>query len=447
MKLMMRILPLLLAASAAYAQPFLVKPYLQFGDNPADPQKMSVLWHTADRDGTFAVQWRQGGGKWSRPAPASSHRIAVRSIEPHRVWLAALAGLKPGTAFEYQVLEAGKPVFQATAKTRKSSRQPYRFALFGDSGAGTPEQRVIAAQVAASKPDFVFITGDIVYSRGRISEYREKYFPFYESLIASVPVAAAPGNHDIATPDVRGNPDAMGYFHYFNLPLNGPEGVNAPPLEGPEQDRAAVIAASNGKFPRMANYSFDYGNSHWLVIDANRWVDFKDPKLRAWIAADLKNSRATWKFVAVHQPGFNSSDAHFNEQRTRLVSDLFEAGGVDIVWAGHVHNYQRSFPMKFANASGPDLRGRVSGDWTLDKNYDGATRTRPNGPIYIVSGAGGAGLYDKEQETKPGSWQAFTHKFISTTHSFSVADVDGKKLTVRQLDTQGRELDRFVITK
>ena len=71
----------------------------------------------------------------------------------------------------------GEKVFQARARARKSKDQPYRFAVFGDCGAGTPEERAVAYQTYKARPDFVFIPGDIVYSRGRISEYRTKYFP------------------------------------------------------------------------------------------------------------------------------------------------------------------------------------------------------------------------------------------------------------------------------
>jgi acid phosphatase type 7 len=70
---------------------------------------------------------------------------------------------------------------------------------------------------------------------------------------------------------------------------------------------------------------------------------------------------------------------------------------VDVVFNGHVHNYQRSVPLKFdiAETEKPgkiawkDLAGKeVAGKFSLDTNFDGITRTRPKGIIYIVSGAG-----------------------------------------------------------
>jgi len=67
--------------------------------------------------------------------------------------------------------------------------------------------------------------------------------------------------------------------------------------------------------------------------------------------------------------------------------------------------------------------------------------------IYLITGAGGQRLYNPEQQADSDSWQKFTDKFISTVHSLTVADVDGKTLTIRQLAADGAELDRFVVTK
>ena len=164
---------LLLTLSLAAQDVFIAKPYLQLGNFPSvkDSDKISLLWHTTDEKHSFTVVAKSAGAKsWSKPFTATAQRIAVRTIDPHLVWTANIPGLKPGVEFNYQVLRDGKKVFEATAKARKSANQPFRFAAFGDISQGTPEQKAVAFQVAQAKPDFVFAAGDIVYSRGRISE-------------------------------------------------------------------------------------------------------------------------------------------------------------------------------------------------------------------------------------------------------------------------------------
>jgi hypothetical protein len=125
---------------------------------------------------------------------------------------------------------------------------------------------------------------------------------------------------------------------------------------------------------------------------------------------------------------------------------------VDVVFAGHVHNYQRSFPLTFVPAAQPDgspasPRGAVAGEWKLDKTFGNGANAKPHGVIYIVSGAGGAGLYNPEQQTDPGSWQTFTDKFISQVHSLSVVDIAGKTCRLRQISETGDTVDSFKVSK
>src|SRR4029077_10051655 len=117
----------------------------------------------------------------------------------------------------------------------------------------------------------------------------------------------------------------LAYFLYWDQPLNGPVApagaVKAGHvLTGSEEAQPGFLAASKPRYPRMANFSFDYGNAHWTVLDANTYMDWSNPSLREWLAQDLTAARsATWRFVAFHQPCFNSSKHHFAEQYMRLL--------------------------------------------------------------------------------------------------------------------------------
>ena len=451
---------------------FLVKPYLQWGPSPSPSptEAGSLRWQTDDRDADWAVEVQTAeGGPWRAVEAPASRRVAVPTIRPHRIYESALKGPGEGSAFRYRVVKDGIPVFSARTRARKPAGEPRRVVVFGDCAAGTPEQKAIAYQTFVARPDLVVIAGDVVYSRGRISEYREKFWPVYNAevaspttgapLLRSTMVVAGPGNHDIGTRDLAAYPDGLAYFLNWSQPRNGPFGTvgrpNTPTLEGPEANRKAFLEAAGPAYPRMANFSFDDGETHWTVLDANPYVDWSDATLRDWIERDLAAaSGATWRFVTFHQPGFHSSRKHFGEQETRVLAPLFELGRVDLVFNGHVHNYQRSFPLRFAPSPGSAAAAqagggsrKVEGEWRLDRAFDGRTRTRPEGVIYLVTGGGGAHLYDPEQQDEPASWQPFTHKFISKVHSFTVVDIDGPRLTVRQVSDRGEELDRFVLDR
>ena len=481
----------LLTGQIENPSPFLEKPYLQLGDSPklSSPESLVLLWHTTNVPANWTAEVRTAKDpEWRGVAPPSSQTVIAPAgpaivagvngaktnappspaIDPHFVYRARLTGLPPGEEFSYRVLKDGKPVFESRARARKSAAQSYRFVLFGDCGQGTPSENAIAYQASLAKPDFIFIPGDIVYSSGRISEYRTKFFPTYNadqaspevgaSLLRSVPFIAAPGNHDTALNNYLRFPDALAYFLYWDQPLNGPIAVpgsvkTSHVLTGNSEAQPSFLEAAKPRYPRMANFSFDYGNSHWTVLDANVYMDWTNPALREWLARDLEAARsATFRFVAFHQPGFNSAHEHFTDQWMRTLSPIFEAKHVDIVFAGHVHNYQRSFPLTFTpkpqeNGAVMGPRGEVAGEWQLDHTFRDGNNARPKGVIYIVSGAGGAGLYNPEQEADPASWQPFTDKFLSQQHSFSVVDVSGKTFRLSQVSESGKEIDSFQIVK
>jgi len=342
----------------------------------------------------------------------------------------------------------------------------------GTIGAGTDEQKPLAHRAFLEKPDLIVVPGDIVYEHGLVSEYDVTFWPIYNAdqpsdagapLMRSIPFAVAPGNHDTDSRNLDTYPDALAYYMFWDQPLNGPLGPEGsaavPMLIGSETNKNAFLQAAGEAYPRRTNYSFNYGNAHWVVIDSNPYVDWTNKELTDWVAADLASAKdAIWRFVIFHHPGFNSAREHYEQQHMRLLSPVFEKGEVDIVFNGHVHNYQRSYPLTFVPdragtllMGGRDnkvVRGRVvNGKWMLDKTFDGKNNTKPRGVIYIVTGAGGQKLYNPEQNDDPDSWQKFTDKFVSNTHSLTVADVDGKTVTVRQVTADGKEVDSFRITK
>jgi len=444
--LLLAFLTLLLRAQGA----FLVQPYLQLGDAPraARAERLDLLWHAEDREAAWTVEVRGRQG-WMPQAAPVFHRLEAPPLAAHRIYRATLRGLVPGGLAPYRVKRDGAVVFEAEAQVRKPGA--HRMIVFGDAADGSKGQAAIAQAVLAARPDAVFITGDLVYGRGRAAEYRTVFFPFYNSeavpLLRRVPFLGVPGNHDVPFANY---PDAAAYFAYWSQPLNGPalkagDRSAAPVVPGLHD---AVVAASGAAFPRMASFSFDYGKVHWTVLDSNAYTDWESPTLKAWLEADLKAAKAaTWRIVALHHPLFQSSRTHFDDQWMRPISPVLEKYGVDLVLAGHVHNYQRSAPLRF-RPTRIGLRGRpVEGEFTVDEAFDGQRITHARGIIHIVTGAGGAELYDLWQTEARVSWQLWTRILRSDTHSFTVLDVAARTLKLRQLDAQGRELDAITLTK
>lgn len=450
------------------AQKLLVKPYVQPGNGSTltDADVKVIAWMTDQVPADYRVRFQTPDGQpnWTTPVRQA---ITLSPTERYFTYAATLADLPFNTTVSYQVMLGEKTLREANFLTRKSSDQSIHFIVVGDIGNDSPEQRAIAYQMAQVDPEFLMICGDLVYQRGRLSQYLTNFWPIYSNsassspgvgapLMQSVPFYPALGNHDVEKANLTELPDAFAAFYFFHPPRNAPAGPWTTEIPGPpDRVREFKQTATGAGYPHLSLYSFDNGPAHFLVLDSNQYAAATDPSYQAWIRQDLAQSTAKWKLVFFHHPPFSSSPKHAGHQKMRLLSPLFEAGGVDAVFSGHVHDYQRSKPLRFepehlfpANESGP-----IRGTFQFDDRFDGRTHTVPDGIVYVVTGAGGAGLYARPSSPAeaitldPDAPKSFTAKFVADRHSFSVVDIEDDRLTLRQIDIVGREIDRIVISK
>ena len=467
---------------------FTAAPYIQPG--PAGSrlidgsESVIVAWQTDDRAAEFVVDYGLTT-RYGRHAQIQTMRrgaAAKSETDGRRNYAATLAGLKLDTTYHYRVRLAGTPgrvIAEGYCTTRKGRGQAIRFVAFGDNSYGEVGQRAVAYWAYRARPDFVMNTGDNVYESGLDNEYQRYFFPVYNAdvaspgvgapLLRSVPFYSVMANHDVhgkgpdghAAADFDANGDALAYFTNLYLPLNGPV---APPQPTPTVGAPAKVGdfqqCAGARFPRMGNYSFDYGDAHFLCLDSNTYVDPTDPGWKAYIEADLSGTDARWKFVVYHHPAFNVGLEHYNEQHMRVLSPLFEAHGVDFVLHGHEHNYQRTRPLRFEPA-GPGGAGHVGGKdrlvpgtFHVDTRFDGRTATRPDGVQYITTGAGGKHLYETDFTDAPDRWLrdedgrvAYVARMVSDRHSFTTFDIEHESLVMTQTDQWGREIDRIEVNK
>jgi len=481
----------------ASAQTVLVKPYVQPGDGGTigKTDVKVVCWLTDQKPGDFVVEYEVRAG---RPLTVKAERIALdfekyeKKRDPKKAeakkpddppekagtapveaarhyfkYIARLTDLPFNTTVRYRVKLGDAVIREATFRTRATADQPVRFALVGDLANGKEQPKAVAYRLSMEKPDCLVALGDIVYPAGRVNQYMSDFWKTYNDVEAAGPKAGAPlmamlpiypviGNHDAAAkfPTI---PDALGVYYFFHVPRNGP-GVG-PWVTPLGSDKAAVAkfrAATADCYPWLDAYSFDNGPVHVMVLNSNLSGSVSQPTLRQWVEKDLKGSAARWKLVCYHCPAFSSSTQHYTEQAVRLWQPLFEECGVDMVFSGHVHNYQRTVPLKFAPASPKrDKRGRVDGTFTLDRAFDGKTKTQPNGIIYVVAGGGGASLYGpgldktaaKLKKEHGDNYADYTAKMMTERHSFVILDATPDALKLRAIDLNGKPFDEIVLTK
>ena len=183
-----------------------------------------------------------------------------------------------------------------------------RFAVIGDTGTGDKPQYEIGRKLEEYRQHanftFTIMVGDNIYGSERPQDFQQKFETPYKPLLdAGVKFYAALGNHD--DPNQR-------FYKPFNM---------------------------NGE----RFYTFTKGNIDFFVLDSN----YMDRKQLEWFERAIKDSKSDWKMAYFHHPLYSSGAAHGSETDLRAVLEpLFVKYGMDVVFAGHEHFYERVKPQK-----------------------------------------------------------------------------------------------------
>lgn len=300
------------------------------------------------------------GGAWSMTTDA----VAVDGIARARV-----EGLRAGVAYRYRASSGAHSTPVATARTLPAPGSATSFAVFGDTRTNdTPHARVASA-IAATNPDFVVNTGDLV-DNGTVEANWSRFFEAERSLLAGALLLPAAGNHD-----ERGLLNDSTMQRYF---------------------------------PRPPFYEVTAGVVRLLFVDSNRAYG-PGSEQGAWIlqrldaaATDRRAGRIRWIAVVHHHPAFSSSGHGSDPAVRRDLVPLYEQFGVDVVFNGHDHDFER---------------------------------LESNGVTYYVTGGGGAPLYDMVAMLPESRVHAVTHHYLRV-------DASEKSFDVTAIDTDGNVLDR-----
>jgi hypothetical protein len=213
-----------------------------------------------------------------------------------------------------------------------------KFAVIGDSGTGTPSQYRVAERLASSRAsfpyEFVLMMGDNLYGSEGPSAYEKKFERPYKPLLdAGIKFYASLGNHD--EPNQR-------FYKGFNM--NGDRFYSFKP-----KDKVRIFA-----------------------LDSN----YMDKTQLDWLEKELSGSGSEWKIVFFHHPIYSSGGRHGSDEELRAqLEPLFLKHGVDAVFQGHEHFYERIKPQKgiyyFISGGAAKLReGNVRASEMTAKKFD-----------------------------------------------------------------------------
>lgn len=197
-----------------------------------------------------------------------------------------------------------------------------RFLVIGDTGTGGKEQYQVADLMTQYRKvypfEFVLMMGDNLYKSEKAEDYKKKFeIPYRRLLDEKVKFYATLGNHDESNQRL-----------YENFNMNGEE-----------------------------YYRFKKGNVAFYSLNSN----YMDKKQLKWFEEQLAKDDSEWKIAFFHHPPYSSGGKHGSEKKLReVIEPIFLKYGVNAVFAGHEHFYERVKPQKgiyyFISGAGGKLR-------------------------------------------------------------------------------------------
>ncbi len=319
---------------------------------------------------------------------------------PHYItWTVELTGLTPDTPYVFRAgtwsdFKAGaftapdlSDVQHVRTGLAKGSRQKITAVLAGDSRNGADGIRANAQRLAAIDASLWVFNGD--FNETGVQEQWDDWFDAMQPILSKHPLMPVQGNHEFFPPT---------YYGQFALPVEA--GL------APEYKEHA--------------WSLTIGNLHLIGLDSTQDSVVQDQS--TWLEADLQAARADkdidWIIAMMHHPAYSSCTNHGSTDRVQKYwVPLFEKYDVDLIFAGHDHDYERSWP------------------WRANKKVDA-------GPVYVVAG----GFYADGYTNGKDVWTATSSH--GNKSNYVVLNVEGKSLSFTAFSGDGSEtLDTYSLKK
>src|SRR5579872_1678551 len=273
----------------------------------------------------------------------------------------------------YEYNVTGSPAGQGSFKTAATTEDAYRFVVFGDTRTRPDVHRKVIETLVKHGIPDFVLHSGDLVADGSDSSLWPIFFDIEKELLRQTTFFPALGNHER---------NARYFFDFFQ--------ASSP------------------------YYSFNWGNGHFIVLNSDVPNAEHSPRLREmfwteqvkWLEEDLQaNQKADFRFVMAHHPPFTAvTSRQGNNAHMAALVPMFEKYHVNAAFFGHDHNYQHYLK---------------------------------NGIHYVVTGGGGAPLYDVD--TPP----AGITKKVEKIENFVSVSVEGKTAKVEAIDINGRKIDEM----
>ncbi|QCD88985.1 purple acid phosphatase-like [Vigna unguiculata] len=337
---------------------------------------MIVSWVTMDEPGSSAVRyWSENSGK---KKIAEGKFVTYRFLSNYSsgfIHHTTIRNLEYNTKYYYEVgLGNTTRQFWFVTPPEIGPDVPYTFGLIGDLGQSLDSNLTLSHyESSPKKGQTVLFVGDLSYADRYPNHDNVRWDTwgrFTERSVAYQPWIWTVGNHELDFyPDLGETVPFKPFTHRYHVPYK----------------------ASQSTSPFW--YSIKRASAHIIVLSSYSAYGKYTPQY-TWLEKELKKVNRTetpWLIVLMHAPWYNSYNYHYMEGETMRV--MYEAwfveNKVDVVFAGHVHAYERS--ERVSNIA----YNVVNGICTPIKDQ--------SAPVYITVGDGGnlEGLATNMTEPQP----------------------------------------------
>lgn len=388
---------------------------------------------------SILIRWRSNRPATSRVRYGTNPNnldLTVQDSTERQEHALTLTNLLPNTRYYYAVGTTQSNLVQNPNLffwTAPAAPKPTRVWVIGDSGTANANAAAVRDAFNSFSDgryvDVWLMLGDNAYNSGTDAEYQAAVFNMYTNLLPQTPLWPTIGNHETAQSHAQ--VPTTPYLSIFTLPQNGEIGG---------------VPSGTERY-----YSFNYGDIHFVCLDSMTNDRSSNGPMANWLRADLLANTKHWTIVFFHHPPYtkgshdsddpNGADFELVEMRENI-NPILESFGVDLVFSGHSHCYERSFLVKGHYGYSTNLEPSMILDnqsGNPDDPHEMPYSKVSDGTVYIVDGSSGQATF--------GTMDHPIHYQSILNLGSVVLDIEGGQLTARFLRETGVVQDKFVIVK
>ncbi|XP_030510564.1 bifunctional purple acid phosphatase 26 isoform X1 [Cannabis sativa] len=409
-----------------------------------DGRSVIISWVSPDEPGSSKVHYGKSENNYEFTAEGTVNNYTFYKYKSGYIHHCLVDNLEYSTKYYYKIGSGDTArEFWFETPPEINSDTPYKFGIIGDLGQTYNSLSTLEHYIQSGAKAVLFL-GDLSYAdrydHNDIGLRWDTWGRFVERSTAYQPWIWNAGNHEIDYfPHLEEVTPFKNYLERYTTPYKACK--SSSPLWYAIRRASAhiIVLSSYSPFGMQLPVPFPTSSLFILIPNwSNTQIKCFSPLILTvkytpqwtWLREELKRvdrEKTPWLIVLMHVPIYNSNSAHFmeGESMRSVFESWFVEYKVDVIFAGHVHAYERSYRIS-------NIRYNIT-------SGDAYPVPDKSAPVYITVGDGGnqEGLADRFLDPQP-EYSAFreasyghsTLEIMNRTHALYHwnRNDDGKKL-------------------